>query len=91
MSHEVTAYLSIFNLFKLKELWPYYKKHVHQIISSSHMHGLTVYVKEGLPFAWDVSLENSADSYLCFRLALLRSLSYFAHPSKGLAYLFWWT
>ena len=26
--------------------------------SSTHMHGLTVYVKEGLPFAWDLSLEN---------------------------------
>ena len=38
--------------------------------SSTHMHGLAVYVK-GLPFAWDLSLENSADSYLCFRLALL--------------------
>ena len=34
-----------------------------------HMHGLAVYVKEGLPFARDLSLENSADSYLCFRLA----------------------
>ena len=32
----------------------------------THMHCLTVYVKEGLPFAWDLSLENSADSYLCF-------------------------
>ena len=32
--------------------------------SSSRMHGLAVYVKEGLPFAWDFSLENSADSYL---------------------------
>ena len=41
------------------------------------MHGLIVYVKEVLPFALDVSLENSADSYLCFRLALLHSLSYF--------------
>ena len=39
--------------------------------SSTHMHGLTVYVKDGLPFAWDLSLENSADSYLCFQLALL--------------------
>ena len=29
-----------------------------------HMHGLTVYVKEGLPFAWDLSLENSEDSYM---------------------------
>ena len=34
--------------------------------SSTHMHGLTVYVKEGLPFARDLSLENSGDSYLCF-------------------------
>ena len=29
MSHELTAYLSIFNLSKL---WPYYQKHVNQII-----------------------------------------------------------
>ena len=43
--------------------------------SSTHMHGLTVYVKEGLPFAQDLSLENSADSYLCFRLALLHLVS----------------
>ena len=34
--------------------------------SSTHMHGLAVYVKEGLPFARDLSLENSAVSYLCF-------------------------
>ena len=39
--------------------------------SSTHMHGLAIYVKEGLPFARDSSLENSADSYLCFGLALL--------------------
>ena len=43
--------------------------------SGTHMHGLTVYVKEGLPFAQDVSVENSADSYLCW-LALLHSVSY---------------
>ena len=41
------------------------------------MHGLTVYVKEGVPFKWGLSLENSADSYLCFRLVLLHSLSHF--------------
>ena len=45
--------------------------------SITHMHGLAVYVKEGLSFAWDLSLENSADSYSCFRLALLHSVSYF--------------
>ena len=41
------------------------------------MHGLAVYVKEGLAFALDLSPENSADSYLCFQLALLHSVSYF--------------
>ena len=43
--------------------------------SITHMHGLAVYVREGLPLAWDLSLENSADSYLRFRLALLQSVS----------------
>ena len=32
--------------------------------SSTHMDGLAVYVKEGLPFAWDLSLESSGDPYL---------------------------
>ena len=45
--------------------------------SFTRIHGLAVYVKEGLPFAHDFYLENSADSYLCFRLALLHSVSYF--------------
>ena len=60
--------------------------------SSTHMHGLAVYVKEGLPFARDLSLENSADSYLCFRLALLHSVSYFfflyQSPSLSLCTVF---
>ena len=60
--------------------------------SSAHMHGLAVYVKEGLPFARDLSLENSADSYLCFRLALLHSVSYFfflyRSPSSSLSTVF---
>ena len=34
------------------------------------MHGFAVYVKEGLPFAQVLSLENSADFYLCFQWAL---------------------
>ena len=42
--------------------------------SSTHMHSLAVYVKEELPFAHDLSPENSADSYLCFRLASLHSV-----------------
>ena len=60
--------------------------------SSTHMHGLAVYVKEGLPFAHDISLENSADSYLCFRLALLHSVSFFLFlylsPSSSLCTVF---
>ena len=40
------------------------------------MHGLAFNAKEGLPFAQDLSLENSVDSYLCFRLTLLHSVSY---------------
>ena len=47
------------------------------------MHGLAVYVKEGVPFAWDLSLENSADSY---------SVSYFfflhQSPSSSLCTVF---
>ena len=41
------------------------------------MHGLAVYLKEGLSFARDLFLENFKDSYLCFRLSLLHSVSYF--------------
>ena len=56
------------------------------------MHGLAAYVKEGLPFAWDLSLENSADSYLRFWLALLHSVSYFfflcRSPSLALCTVF---
>ena len=60
--------------------------------SSTHMHGLAVYVKEGLPFARDLYLENIADSYVCFRLALLHSVSYFfflyRSPSSPLCTVF---
>ena len=59
---------------------------------STHMHGLAVYVKEGLLFARDLSVENSADSYLCFRLALLHSVFYFfflcRSPSSSLCTVF---
>ena len=43
--------------------------------SSTHMHVLAVYAKEGLAFAQDLYLEYSADFYICFWLALLHSLS----------------
>ena len=60
--------------------------------SITHINSLAVYVKEELPFARDLSLENSADSYLCFRLALLHSVSYFfflyRSPSSSLCTVF---
>ena len=43
--------------------------------SITHMYGLAVNVKEGLPFAQDLSPENSADSELCFQMSLLHSVS----------------
>ena len=45
--------------------------------SSTRMHDLAVYVKEGLSFARDLSLEDSADPDLCFQLALLHPVSYY--------------
>ena len=56
-----------------------------RIDSNTHMHGLAVYVKEGLPFARDLSPENSTDSYLCFRLALFHSVSYFFFLYRSLS------
>ena len=56
------------------------------------MHGLAVYVKEGLPFPRDLPLEDSADSYLCFHLALLHAVFYFfslyRSPSLSLCTVF---
>ena len=52
----------------MKVYVPLIRKH-----SITRMHGLEVYVKEGLSFA----RENSSDFYLCFGLALLQSVCYF--------------
>ena len=56
------------------------------------MHGLAAYVKEVVSFTRDLSLENSADSYLCFRPALLHFVSYFfflyQSPSSSLCMVF---
>ena len=35
VSHELTAYFSIFNQFELNKLWPYYQKHVNKIVLNS--------------------------------------------------------
>ena len=53
--------------------------------SVTHRHGLAVYLKEVLSFAWELSLENSANSYLCFQLALLDSASYFFFCIRSLS------
>ena len=42
------------------------------------MQGRAVYVKEGLPFARELSLENSEYFYFCFGLALVHSMPYFS-------------
>ena len=51
--------------------------------SSTHMHGLAVYVKEGLPFARDLSLENLQILTYVFDLLYftqcLTSFSYIDH------------
>ena len=55
----------------------------------THMHGLAVYMKEGLPFARDLSRDLS---YLGFPLALRHSVSYFfflyQSPSSSLCTIF---
>ena len=45
--------------FSVRDYVPLIRKN-----SIIHMHGLAVYVKEGLPFTLDLSLENSGDSYV---------------------------
>ena len=55
--------------FSVRSYLPLMRKH-----SFTHMYGLAVDVKEGLLFAWNLSLENSVDSYLCF-LTSFTSLS----------------
>ena len=53
--------------------------------SCIHIHGITVYVKEGLHFEQDVFQENSPESYLCFRMALLHSVSNFFFLFRSLS------
>ena len=105
MSHEVTAYLSVFDLFLTQLITvilskgckpDHFKSHnslklsftiirglcsnfveCESFLESNTHDSLAVYVKEGIPFTQDLSLENSADSYLCFRLPLLHSVSHF--------------
>ena len=45
--------------------------------SKYHMHGLGVYVRNNLPIARESSFESPGHSFMCFRLALLHTTSYF--------------
>ena len=53
--------------------------------SITHIHGLAVYVKEGLPFAGDFSLENSTDSYRSNWLYYAQCLIFFLSWSPSLS------
>ena len=72
-------------IFSVRDYLPLIQKD-----SFINMQGLPVYVKEGLPFGKDLSLENSQDSYLCFWLILHHSVSYFFFLYQSPS-LFLWT
>ena len=48
-------------------------KHDHL---NRHLHGLGVYIKDGLPCARDISLDELNSPYMCFRMTLLHSTTY---------------
>ena len=54
--------------------------------SVTHTYEFAVYMKEGFPFAQNLSLQKSADSYLCFQLALLHSVSCFCLSITSLVF-----
>ena len=68
--------------------------HLIQKDSYTYMHGLAVYVKEESvqKVAWDLSLENSANSYFYFWLVLLHLVPYFfflyQSPSSALCMVY---
>ena len=59
--------------FSMRDYLPLIRKD-----SGTHMHGLTVYVTEGLSFARDLSLENSPDSYVFDWLYFTQCLTSFS-------------
>ena len=77
LTHSLPFYF--FPEFKLNELWPSYQKRerLSCFNAKGFYYSYAVYIKEELPFVCNLSLENSADSYIYFRLALLHSVSYF--------------
>ena len=65
MSHELTAYLSIFNLFKVNELWPYCQKHV--ILNRTNLSSLTLQIFDafvGILLIVNLSLNQTLLTFL---------------------------
>ena len=62
--------------------WQFHRKGCFPLIwkdSTTHMlYDLAGYLKKGLPFARDLSLENSADSYVFGWLYFTQSVTYFS-------------
>ena len=44
--------------------------------SSIHMHGLGIYARTNLPIARQVDLEDLTESFMCFKLSLLKSTTF---------------
>ena len=56
-----------------------------------HMHGLGVYIKQGIPCARDKTYEDPSLSFMCFRMALLHSTSFIIflyRPCQGGSVIF---
>ena len=72
------------NIFIIKGYLPLIHKD-----SSTYMHVLRVFVKEGLPLAQEMSLETLGESYMCFQLTLLHSIldAVFTNMDKALSEL----
>ena len=66
LSFFILSYILILTNFSVRGCLPLIQKDY-----TTHVHGLTVYVKKGFPVGQDLFLENSADFHLRFRLALL--------------------
>ena len=97
VSHEFTAYLSIFNQFKLNELWQY-QKHVNQIIlNRTTLYSLALQIFEA--FIWislivNLSLNQTLLTFLlCARQIsrkLCRYLIMFLTGFTSLSVLLFW-
>ena len=75
VSHELAAYLSIFNLFKLNKLWPYCQKHANKIILNHRtLWRLALQIFEAFVVA-NLSLNQTPQTFLlCVRQTSMTQL-----------------